>query len=345
MSFTERQLLPSPKQLKEEFFLEEAAAQFVLSSRQTIQRIMEGEDSRLLVIVGPCSIHDPEGALDYARRLKLLADEYSKTLFVVMRVYFEKPRTTLGWKGFIHDPDLNGNIDIDKGLRLGRKLLLDINALGVPVATEFLEPLIPPYLADCVSWAAIGARTTESQIHREMASGLPMPVGFKNGTSGNIQIALDAIYAASHPHHFLGINSEGFAAMLKTSGNPYTHIVLRGSLNQGPNYQKPIVNQTLEGLSRLGLRPQVMIDCSHGNSEKNYLKQVEVIQGLSGRIPTEKAIMGLMIESYLKPGCQPLSETLEYGVSITDPCIGWEDTVKSLGSVAKKLSESCVVVA
>jgi 3-deoxy-7-phosphoheptulonate synthase len=334
---------PSPESLKKGLILDSQINLNVESARRAIQEILDGQDSRLLVVVGPCSIHDSVGALEYAKRLKVLADRLSDRIFIVMRVYLEKPRTTVGWRGFIHDPDLSvaGEADIQKGLTSGRELLLKINQLGLPVAMEFLDPLISEYLSDLVSWGAVGARTAESQTHREMASGLPMPIGFKNGTSGNVQIAVDAVYSALHSHHFLGINSAGLISKIKTAGNLYGHIVLRGSHENGPNYGKLSIDDAIQKLKKLGLRPRVMIDCSHGNSEKNHQKQLEVIESLAKRLPTEKAIFGLMIESYLKPGSQKLDqgslktrETLEYGVSITDACIGWEDTVKSLEILA-----------
>jgi 3-deoxy-7-phosphoheptulonate synthase len=337
--------LPSPKRLKKAFPVNGALLKNIERSRAQIRDILAGRDARLLVIIGPCSIHDPIEALEYAARLKAISDRLSDKLLIVMRVYLEKPRTTIGWRGFIQDPDLarEGKTNILKGLREGRKLLLEINAIGLPVAMEFLDPLLPGYLSDLVSWGAVGARTAESQVHREMASHLDIPMGFKNGTSGNIQIAVDAVYSASHPHCFLGVDPAGKIATIQSQGNPYCHIVLRGSHEAGPNYEKISIDKSVQKLTERGLRPKVMIDCSHGNSDKNHQKQIEVIRNIADRLPHEKAIFGLMIESYLRPGAQRLKpksqealglNALETGLSITDPCIGWEETAEILELLA-----------
>lgn len=270
-----KQLKPliAPNLLAHELPISTSASALINQARDEISQILQSKDDRILLIVGPCSIHDPKGALDYAKRLKQCADQYKSNLHIIMRVYFEKPRTTIGWKGLINDPKLDNSFNINEGLRAARKLLLEINELGLPTGTEFLDTIIPQYISDLISWAAIGARTTESQIHRELSSGLSMPVGFKNGTTGNIQIAIDAISAASHPHHFLGVTTEGNAAIVTTNGNPDCHIILRGS-NKGPNYEKQSVNDVVEKLQQNQLTQRLMIDCSHGNSNKDHVKQL-----------------------------------------------------------------------
>jgi len=326
--------LISPVQIKQEIPGNDAIFSVVSKGRDTISRILRGEDKRFMAIVGPCSIHDPEGALDYARRLVALRDTLSPSLFIVMRVYFEKPRTTVGWKGLINDPKLDDSCDMVTGLHTARKLLLEINRLGLPTATEFLDPILPQYTADLVSWAAIGARTTESQTHREMASGLSMPVGFKNGTDGRIQTAVDALQAAGRSHSFLGIDQQGITSVIKTSGNPDCHLVLRGGL-QGPNYQAAQITEAIIQLNKVGVNASLVVDCSHANSAKNYSKQVEVWKDVvEQRKAGSNGIIGAMLESFLKPGNQPLTNpaTLEYGVSITDACLGWEETAELLGS-------------
>ena len=305
----------------------------VAEGREQVRRIMDGEDDRLLVVVGPCSIHDPEAALDYARRLAKLRENYADKLCIVMRVYFEKPRTTLGWKGLINDPYLNGTYDIETGLKIARRLLIDINRLGLPSATEVLDPITPQYLDDLITWAAIGARTTESQTHREMASGLSMPIGFKNGTDGSLQIAIDAMIAARSPHSFLGMDEDGFTAIVRTTGNPQGHVVLRGGKNS-PNYDPQNVAAAQAALHKAGLRETLMVDCSHANSSKKYENQAHVFNSvLAQRKAGNRALASVMLESNLHAGNQPLGDApkaLQYGVSITDACIDWETTEKLL---------------
>jgi len=320
--------LVSPAQIKADVPGDDQVYSVVTSGRETISNILRGTDKRFLAIIGPCSIHDPEAALDYARRLVALRNELSSAVYIVMRVYFEKPRTTVGWKGLINDPRLDDSCDIISGLQIARKLLVDINRLGLPVATEFLDPILPQYTADLVSWAAIGARTTESQTHREMASGLSMPVGFKNGTDGRIQTAVDALQAAGRSHSFLGIDQQGLTSVIKTKGNPDCHLVLRGGL-QGPNYQSAQIQEAVDQLRRTGVNSSIIVDCSHANSSKNPSKQVEVWNEIiRQRRDGCHSIIGAMIESFIKAGNQPLKDpsTLEYGLSITDACLGWEDT-------------------
>jgi 3-deoxy-7-phosphoheptulonate synthase len=325
--------LVSPAELKARLPLSPALAHSVLAVRETARNILSGADSRLMVIVGPCSIHDPVAALEYARRLSELAPKVAERFFLVMRVYFEKPRTTTGWKGLINDPDLDDSCDVAKGIALARELLLEIVALGLPAATEFLDPIIPQYIADCITWAAIGARTTEAQTHREMASGLSMPVGFKNGTDGDVQVALDAMLSARTPHSFLGIDRNGITSIVKTTGNPDTHVVLRGGRN-GPNYDAETVRSTIVRLQKCGLPTGLMIDCSHANSGKNPARQPDVWRDLlQQRAAGTHEIVGAMLESHLHAGSQPLKNgpgSLTYGVSITDACIDWETTERLL---------------
>ncbi len=321
-----REVIP-PIVVHEEYPISRQAAKLVYETRKRIRAILHGEDERLLVVVGPCSIHDPKAALDYAKRLARMRETLAEDLEIVMRVYFEKPRTTIGWKGLVNDPDLNGSFNINKGLRLARKTLLAINDLGVPAAHEFLDLITPQYFADLVSWGAIGARTTESQGHRELASGLSCPVGFKNGTDGDVQIAVDAIRAASHPHVFLSLTKAGHAAIFSTTGNPDCHVILRGG--RKPNYDAESVAHALQLLSAAGIDTGLMIDCSHGNSRKQHERQIEVAYDVAGQIAAgNKRIVGVMLESFLKPGRQDLvpGKPLEYGLSITDACIGWDDT-------------------
>lgn len=309
-------------------------------SRAAIAKILRGEDKRLMVVVGPCSIHDPKGALEYAEKLAALAKEVSGELLLIMRVYFEKPRTTVGWKGLINDPGMDGTHLISKGLGIARGLLCKVTEMGLPVATEMLDPITPEYLADLLSWGAIGARTTESQTHREMASGLSFPIGFKNGTDGNLQIAIDAMKAALHPHSFLGINRDGLTSIIQTTGNPDVHMVLRGG-NKKPNYAPEDIAKSEEMLSKAGLNPTLMVDCSHGNSEKKFERQTEVLKSVVDQIVAgNRSISGVMIESYLKEGNQPLPKNLAdltYGVSITDSCISWETTEKALREAHQRL--------
>ena len=308
----------------------------VSNARETAKKIMLNQDPRLLVVVGPCSIHDPEAALEYAQKLAKLSKDLSNKLLIIMRVYFEKPRTSLGWKGLINDPKLNNSFYINSGLRLARKLLLDINSLGLPTATEFVDTITPTYLMDLISWGAIGARTTESQMHRELASGLPMPIGFKNGTSGDVQIAIDAVVASRHQHHFLGITRHGNPAIIETQGNPYGHIILRGGKNK-PNYDEKSLSEITTELIQHQLPPYLMVDCSHDNSQKNHLAQTGVLENLCQQIKNgNQHIKGIMLESHLQAGRQTLfsNQPLTYGQSITDACLSWEQTVPLLEKLA-----------
>jgi len=320
--------LVSPTQIHEQYPLTETAAETTFKARQAIEAVMSGTDDRLVVVVGPCSIHDPKAALEYAQGLAELKQELSQDIVLIMRVYFEKPRTTIGWKGLINDPDLNDSFSVNKGLGIARNLLLSINELGVPAGCEYLDLITPQYTADCVAWGAIGARTTESQCHRELASGLSCPVGFKNGTNGNLKIAVDAIGAASHPHHFLSVTKEGRTAIVNSTGNKFTHIILRGG-NQQPNYEAPYVEESASMLERAGLTPNIMIDFSHANSFKTPARQKEVCADVCQQIADgESRIFGIMIESNLVEGNQKVlsGEPLVYGQSITDGCINWTDT-------------------
>ena len=309
------------------------AAALVADARARIARIVHGEDPRLLVVVGPCSIHDPEAALEYAERLAGLRERLGDALELVMRVYFEKPRTTVGWKGLINDPGLDGSFDIDRGLELARRLLVDVAALGVPAGCEFLDAATGQYYADLVSWGAIGARTTESQVHREIASGLSCPVGFKNGTDGNVQVAIDAIRAAGHPHAFLSPTDEGRVALYRTRGNPDAHLILRGG--REPNFDAPSVAAALELQRAAGIDRRIMIDCSHANSAKDFRRQVEVAREIGARVAAGDADVGaLMVESHLVEGRQSMDAELRYGQSVTDACLGWDDTANVLGELA-----------
>lgn len=320
--------LITPEHLKDELPQSDELTAKVLADRQTVRDIIHLQDPRLLVVIGPCSIHDPVAAFDYAQRLATLAQQVKERYFIVMRVYFEKPRTTIGWKGFINDPNLDDSCDMEYGLHAARKLMLDITGLGLPIATEFLDPIVPQYTADLVSWSAIGARTTESQTHREMASGLSMPVGFKNATDGNIQVAINAIESASIPHSFLGIDQEGHTAVVKTTGNPNTHLVLRGGDKQ-PNYELPEVTYAACKLVAAGLDPTIMVDCSHANASKVARNQIKVWDTiLEQRKRSGCPITGAMVESFIREGNQKISANLEYGLSITDACIDWETTVR-----------------
>ena len=318
--------LTSPKKLKEILPISKTAADTVIQARNAIKSILASHDRRLLMIVGPCSIHDPEAASDYALRLKKLADKVSETILIVMRVYFEKPRTTVGWKGLINDPDLDGSHKINKGIELARKILLETNNLGLPCATETLDPITPQYLADLISWSAIGARTTESQTHREMASGLSMPVGFKNGTDGGLNVALNAMNSALQQHHFLGINPEGISSVIQTSGNPHVHLVLRGG-NNGPNYDAVSVHVAADALASGGLPKAIMIDCNHANSGKDPSRQELVLRNTIMQIKDgDQSIIGTMIESNINGGNQLIKPKMKYGVSVTDACLDWENT-------------------
>jgi 3-deoxy-7-phosphoheptulonate synthase len=325
-----------PSVVHAEYPITEHATETIYTTRNAIHRILHGEDDRLLVIIGPCSIHDPVAALEYAQRLRTLRTELGRDLLLVMRVYFEKPRTTVGWKGLINDPDLDDSYHINKGLRLARKVLLDINNLGVPAATEYLDLVTPQYLADLISWGAIGARTTESQVHRELASGLSCPVGFKNGTDGTLRIAVDAINAASRPHHFLSLTKAGNSAIFSTSGNDDCHLILRGG--KQPNYDAASVDQAAKELTAAGLAPLVMIDCSHANSSKQHQRQIDVGQDIAAQLAHgDQRIIGAMIESHLHAGRQDVlpDKPLVFGQSITDACIGWEDSVALLRVLAQ----------
>ncbi|MGE3538923.1 MAG: 3-deoxy-7-phosphoheptulonate synthase [Candidatus Tectimicrobiota bacterium] len=319
--------------LKRQFPMTPAAQRTVVEGRQAVQRILRQEDSRLLAIVGPCSIHDTQAAMDYARRLHALSQELADQLCIVMRVYFEKPRTTVGWKGLLYDPRLDGSDNMAEGLCIARQLLLDINELGLPAATEMLDPMTPPYYGDLITWAAIGARTAESQTHREMASGLSMPVGFKNSTEGNLQVAINAIQAARQPHTFLTVDHDGRPCMVRTRGNPWGHVVLRGG-SRGPNYDKQSVEETMRQLHRAGLDPVVMVDCSHANANKQHERQVAVWhEVLAQRSAGNHHLVGVMVESNLEAGSQRLPEDrslLRYGMSITDACVDWQTTERML---------------
>ncbi len=333
--------LIAPTELRQVFPLTADTAEFVTGARATVKAILAGTDPRLMVVIGPCSIHDPEAALEYARRLAGLGREVQDRLFLVMRVYFEKPRTTVGWKGLINDPDLNGSHEISKGLGIARRLLCEINRIGVPVAGEMLDTITPEYLADLITWGAIGARTTESQLHREMASGLSFPVGFKNGTDGNLQIACDALKAAGLPHSFLGINREGRNCIVRTTGNGHVHMVLRGGGGR-TNYGAADIAATEAKLAAANLCGAIMVDCSHANSAKDHERQAVVLADVVQQIKAgNRSIRGLMIESNLHAGNQPIPDDLsqlKYGVSITDACVDWEMTERMLRSACLGLA-------
>lgn len=330
--------LISPSILAYYLPMSEKAAELVSSTRIAADRILKGEDDRLLAVVGPCSIHDPKAALEYANLLKAEADRHSKDLLIIMRVYFEKPRTTVGWKGLINDPHLDDSFDINHGLRVARGLLLELANRGVPAATEFLDTISPQYIADLITYGAIGARTTESQIHRELASGLSMPVGFKNGTGGSIQLALDAIQSSSRPHHFLSVTKQGVSAIVSTKGNDSCHVILRGG-SKGPNYDEASIRDVEHSLNEQNLPPYVMVDCSHGNSMKDFRNQPLVVNAISHQIEEgSRCIAACMIESNLVEGSQKLVPDLKkltYGQSVTDQCINWQDTVEVLDRLAK----------
>src|SRR6266498_2065736 len=340
-----KELLP-PAHLLDDFPITEKAAQTVYETRQAIHRILHGADDRLLAVMGPCSIHDVKAAKEYAVRLKEAKDRCADDLLGVMRVYFEKPRTTVGWKGLINDPNLDGSFQINDGLRVGRNLLLELNEFGVPSGCEFLDMITPQYLADLVSWGAIGARTTESQVHRELASGLSCPVGFKNGTDGNVRIAVDALKAARVPHHFLSVTKEGHSAIVSTNGNEDCHIVLRGGKH--PNYDAGSVDAAAKELAASGLEQRLMVDCSHSNSQKMYQRQIDVAREIARQVAAgEERIFGIMVESHLKAGRQDLvpGKPLVYGQSITDACIGWEDSVPLLKNLAEAVRKRRLVKA
>ena len=333
-------VLPPPEHLIRFFPIRGTAVETLISkTRESIHRIMAGEDDRLLVVIGPCSIHDPMAALEYARRLADQRKKYAGTLEIVMRVYFEKPRTTVGWKGLINDPYLDETFRIDEGLRIARQLLIDINRLGLPAGSEFLDVISPQYIGDLISWGAIGARTTESQVHRELASGLSAPIGFKNGTDGNIRIATDAIQAAARGHHFLSVHKNGQVAVVQTNGNKDCHVILRGG--KVPNYDAASVGAACKELAVAGLPATLMVDCSHANSSKQHEKQVEVARDIAGQVAGgSKHVFGLMVESHLNPGAQKFTpgkddaKALEYGKSITDACLSWGDSLEVLESLS-----------
>ncbi|KAA0895358.1 3-deoxy-7-phosphoheptulonate synthase [Oryzomonas rubra] len=333
----------APSELRQVFPLSDRDREFVNTSRERVKEIIHRRDRRLMMVVGPCSIHDPLAAVEYAKRLALLSRKVEDHLLLVMRTYFEKPRTTIGWKGLINDPDMDHSHLISKGLGIARGLLLKITSLNVPVATEMLDPITPEYLADMISWGAIGARTTESQTHREMSSGLSFPVGFKNGTDGNLQIAMDAMKAVQHPHSFLGINREGRTSIIQTSGNPDVHIVLRGG-SRKVNYTPEDIAATEESLKKNGLFPTIMVDCSHGNSNKDYQKQPEVLESVIQQVMDgNSSISGVMIESNLEAGSQKIPvdpSQLKYGVSITDACIDWSTTERIILAAHDRLRKA-----
>jgi 3-deoxy-7-phosphoheptulonate synthase len=334
-------VLPPPEHLIRFFPIRGTPVETLITgTRRAIHNIMGGKDDRLLVVMGPCSIHDPDAALEYARRLKVERDKYAGTLEIVMRVYFEKPRTTVGWKGLINDPYLDESFRIDEGLRIARQLLIEINRLGLPAGSEFLDVISPQYIGDLISWGAIGARTTESQVHRELASGLSAPIGFKNGTDGNIRIATDAIQAAARGHHFLSVHKNGQVAIVQTNGNKDCHVILRGG--KAPNYDAVSVAAACKDLEAARLPPTLMVDCSHANSSKQHQKQIEVAQDIAGQIAHGgRSIFGLMVESHLSAGAQKFSAgkdsvaNLEYGKSITDACLGWDDSAQVLAVLSQ----------
>ena len=334
--------LLSPAYIKSEFPLTDKAATLVSQTRDRIRNILAGKDKRLLVVVGPCSIHDVQAAEEYGKRLTSLRHELQNELEILMRVYFEKPRTTVGWKGLINDPHLDNTYDINTGLRMARKLLLDLSHIDLPAATELLDPITPQYIAELICWTAIGARTTESQIHRQMASGLSMPVGFKNGTDGSLNAATNAMLAATSPHHFLGINKDGLASIVKTTGNPDVHLVLRGGSNS-PNYDTQNAEAAATKLVQKNLNYRLMIDCSHGNSRKDYNRQPIVLNDIAQQVEVGASyVMGVMIESHLVAGNQPLAKdttSLVYGQSITDACVDWKTTEQMLRSLAKSVAQ------
>ncbi|WP_226647734.1 3-deoxy-7-phosphoheptulonate synthase [Microbulbifer variabilis] len=342
LNVVSQEVLISPEMLKAELPISDAAEETVAKGRAGVRDILDRKDHRLMVVIGPCSVHDVDAAMDYAKRLKTVADKVSDTLLIVMRVYFEKPRTTVGWKGLINDPHLNDSFKIEEGLHIGRKLLLDVAELGLPTATEALDPISPQYLQDLISWSAIGARTTESQTHREMASGLSSAVGFKNGTDGGLEVAINALQSVANPHRFLGINKQGQVAIIHTSGNSYGHVVLRGG-NDKPNYDSVSVAMCEQELRSAGITPNIMVDCSHANSNKNHELQPLVVDNVTHQIlDGNQSIIGIMVESNLKAGNQKIPanlDDLEYGVSVTDKCIDWETTESLLLGMAQQLRE------
>jgi 3-deoxy-7-phosphoheptulonate synthase len=340
-------VLLTPSDIKSKLPLTDSTKKTILKFREEVENIVTGQDDRKFIVVGPCSIHDVQAAEEYARKLKKLSERVKDKLLVIMRVYFEKPRTTVGWKGLINDPDMDDSFHIEKGLLIARSLLIKIAESGLPTATEALDPIVPQYIGELISWSAIGARTTESQTHREMASGLSMPVGFKNGTDGSIQVALDALQSAIKPHNFLGINHMGQVSIFETTGNPYSHIILRGGGGK-PNFDAMSVKIAEEKFKEVNLPARIVIDCSHGNCNKDHRLQSGVFENVIQQIlDGNKSIVGLMLESHLYEGNQPLSSNLEklkYGVSVTDKCIGWNETEKIILAAYEKLSEKTVVL-
>lgn len=337
LNIEEIQAMASPREVINELPNNEKINRVIYESREVIRNILAKKDSRFLVIVGPCSIHDKEATLEYAKKLSYLRKKYLDKLYIVMRTYFEKPRTTTGWRGLITDPNLDGTYDFNQGVRIAREILMDIVALKLPTATEFLDPIIPQYIADLISWVAIGARTIESQIHRELASGVSMPVGFKNNTDGNFQLAVDAMKTAQCAHSFLGINYAGLTSIVKTKGNKASHLILRGGTT-GPNYSAVYVQEAQNMLAKANLSISIMVDCSHGNSGKDPRKQREVLRSvLEQRLSGCDSLIGVLLESNLKAGRQNISDKLEYGKSITDGCIGWEETEEILAGLYRSL--------
>ena len=333
----DRKKVPAPYELVNKYPINDEISKLVFGTRNEISQILHDKDDRIFVVVGPCSIHDPQSAIEYAEKLSIESENFSENLLIIMRVYFEKPRTTVGWKGLINDPDINETYNIAKGVEMARKLLVEIAELGLPAGTEFLDPISPQYVTDIISWGAIGARTAESQIHRELASGLSCPIGIKNGTDGGLKAAIDGIQAANHSHVFLGATKEADIAMLKTAGNNDTHIILRGG--KVPNFDKESVENTLTALKEAEVNESVMIDASHGNSQKKFKQQIPVIESISEQISNgNKNIKGVMIESHLNEGNQKITENLNYGQSITDACMGWDDTLMCL----KKLNNAVI---
>jgi len=331
--------LVSPAELANQIPLDQETADFIIESRKNIEKIISGEDDRLLLIIGPCSIHDPEAAIDYAKKLKVLSDKHENELLIVMRVYFEKPRTTVGWKGLISDPNLDKSFNVAKGLNLARNLLMEVNKIGLPAGTEFLDMVTGQYISDLISWGAIGARTTESQVHRELASALSCPVGFKNGTDGNIQIALDAIKAASVPHVLYSPDKSGQMCIYQTHGNPHSHVILRGG--KIPNYHEEDVKQTQASLTKANITTKIMVDCSHGNSYKDHKKQIDVAKSIANQIENgEESIFGLMVESFLVEGNQKVEsiDTLTYGQSITDACVNLDESEDIINLLANAVT-------
>lgn len=339
LNINETKAIITPNEFKNQYPLTEKAQDFIFNSRQVIENILSGKDSRQFIVVGPCSIHDYNMAIEYARKLKVLAEEVKDKFFIVMRVYFEKPRTTVGWKGLINDPHLDDTFEMEEGLTIARKLMLEITEMGLPIGTEALDPISPQYLSDLVTWSAIGARTTESQTHREMASGLSSPVGFKNGTDGSVSVAINAMLSAATPHSFLGINEEGKVAIIQTKGNAFGHVILRGG-SAGPNHDSVSIAEVVDEMQKSKVSPNIVVDCSHGNSHKNHKLQPVVFKDVMNQvIAGNKNIKGVMIESNIHEGSQKLvpgkKEDLKFGVSITDACIGWEETEEVIKQIAK----------